>query len=638
MKVLRMMLENFMCYASAEFDFFDITRITAKNGNGKSSIATAYMWCLFGCDYELKDNPPVRREVNGKTVDDMDTAVTLTLDVDGKEITMRKVQKRTYSKDGSSYKDDNKYFVNDVPKTLKDFNAYLGIDMNEFKMCSNINAFLAKKPAEMREFLFSLTDSVTDLSISESKDELSELVEQLKKYSAEELSAMHKATKARVAKEIPILDGQIKEKERDIQIKSDTDLSALELARNQIKEQIEKNVKEQTDTETLIAESDNAAGDLMNLKFKLSEIQNKANSENESRRAGLGAKISEKQRIYDYYNRRATALSYTIKELESSIAVAEENRKKQAELWKETNGMAFNEESLVCSYCGQEYSEERKEQIRSDFEKNKGVELERITKTGLMLKDRIEKDKSELDVTKEKQKAVIASEVTIFSEIMKLTAEKEALPVSVDVSGDAEYIDVQNQISEKEESLSKFSSIFDKRAELKKNETELREELSRIERQIFASNTEQEEQRLEELREKRIGLEQSKADSEKILDLLDKLDKVKNEALSESVNSHFGLVKWVLFEYAKNGNYKSVCVPTVDGKSILSTMSNKGNRMLGKLDICSSIQKISGINCPIWLDDCESLDSENQKKVIDMADGQLIMLIVNDGKELKVEG
>lgn len=635
-KVLRMVLENFMCYASAEFNFFDITKIMAKNGKGKSSIATAYMWCLFGCDYELKDNPPVRREVNGKTVDDMDTAVTLTLDVDGKEVTMRKVQKRTYSKDGSSYKDDNKYFVNDVPKTLKDFNAYLGIDMNAFKMCSNINAFLAKKPGEMREFLFSTTDGVTDLSIAALNPELSILAEQFEKYSAEELYAMNKATKARSAKEIPVLDGQIKEKERDIQIKSDTDLSALELARNQIKEQIEKNVKEQADTETLIAESDNVAGDLMNLKFKLSEIHNKANSENESRRAGLSAKISEKQRIYDEYNRRATALSYTIKELESSIAVAEENRKKQAELWKETKGMAFNEESLVCSYCGQEYSEERKEQIRSDFEKNKEVELERITKIGLMLKDRIEKDKSELDVTKEKQKAAISSEVTIFSEIMKLTAEKEALPVSVDVSGDAEYIDVQNQISEKEESLSKFSSVFDKRAELKKNETELREELSRIERQIFASNTEQEEQRLAELKEKRINLEQSKTNAEHIMDLLDMLDKAKNEALSESVNSHFGLVKWVLFEYAKNGNYKSVCVPTVDGKSILSTMSNKGNRMLGKLDICSSIQKISGINCPIWLDDGESFDAENKAKAAGMVDSQLIMLIVND-EDLRVE-
>lgn len=637
MKLLSMNLENFMCYASAEFDFFDITKIMAKNGKGKSSIATAYMWCLFNCDYELKDNPPVRREVNGKTVDDMDTAVTLTLDVDGKEITMRKVQKRTYSKDGSSYKDDNKYFVNDVPKTLKDFNAYLGIDMNAFKMCSNINAFLAKKPAEMREFLFSLTDSVTDLSMAESKDELSELVEQLKKYSAEELSAMHKATKARVAKEIPILDGQIKEKERDIQIKSDTDLSALELARNKIKEQIEKNIKEQTDTEALIAESNTATGDLMDLKFKLSEIQNRANMEIKAQKADLIAKISEKQRMYDDCNRRAAALSYTIKALESSITESEKNREKQADLWKQTRNMAFDEEKLVCSYCGQEYPEEMKEKIRADFEKNKAAELDHITKTGTMIKEQIESDKDELKKIKENRKVFLDSESTIFAEIKNLTAEKEALPESVDVSGETEYIAVQNQISEKEKILSKFSSIFEKRAELKQQETELREELSGIERQIFASNTEQEEQRLEELREKRIGLEQSKADSEKILDLLDKLDKVKNEALSESVNSHFGLVKWVLFEYAKNGNYKSVCVPTVDGKSILSTMSNKGNRMLGKLDICSSIQKISGINCPIWLDDGESFDTENQAKAEGMVDSQLIMLIV-DNNELRVEG
>ena len=81
-------LENFMCYAHAEFDFYAITKIMAKNGKGKSTIATAYLWCLFNCDYELKDNPVVRREVDGKSIDDMDTSVELTLDVDGKEITM----------------------------------------------------------------------------------------------------------------------------------------------------------------------------------------------------------------------------------------------------------------------------------------------------------------------------------------------------------------------------------------------------------------------------------------------------------------------------------------------------------------------------------------------------------------------
>ena len=171
-KLLKIFLENFMCYAHEEFNFFDLTKILAMNGKGKSSIATAYNWCLFNCDYELKDNPVVRREVGGKSVDDMDTSVEIVLDVDGKEVTMKKVQKRTYSKDGSSYKDDNKYFINDVPKTLKDFNAYLGVDMDVFKMCSNINGFLNQKPADMRGYLFNLVEDVSDIDVARQQTEL----------------------------------------------------------------------------------------------------------------------------------------------------------------------------------------------------------------------------------------------------------------------------------------------------------------------------------------------------------------------------------------------------------------------------------------------------------------------------------
>jgi hypothetical protein len=49
---------------------------------------------------------------------------------------------------------------------------------------------------------------------------------------------MNKATKAKITKDLPIIDGQIKEKERDIQIKSDIDVSDLELYRNSLKEPI----------------------------------------------------------------------------------------------------------------------------------------------------------------------------------------------------------------------------------------------------------------------------------------------------------------------------------------------------------------------------------------------------------------
>lgn len=80
-KLISLSVENFMCYASRTFDFYDITKIMAENGIGKSTIATAYLWCLFNCDYELRDNPVVRREVDGKSVDDMDTTLNIVIAV-----------------------------------------------------------------------------------------------------------------------------------------------------------------------------------------------------------------------------------------------------------------------------------------------------------------------------------------------------------------------------------------------------------------------------------------------------------------------------------------------------------------------------------------------------------------------------
>lgn len=632
----KVVLENFMCYAHAEFDFYAITKIMAKNGKGKSTIATACLWCLFNCDYELKDNPVVRREVDGKSVDDMDTSVEPTLDVDGKEITMKKVQKRTYSEDGSSYKDDNKYFINDVPKTLKDFNAYLDVDMNVFKMCSNVNAFLNQKPAEMREYLFSLVGNVTDLDIASQRAELAELVSMLNKYTVEELSAMNKATKTKITKDLPILDGQIKEKERDIQLKQAIDVSDLELQKNSLKEQIADCVAKQTDNDKLMAEYDKASSDILNLKFELSDMSRKANEENVKARRNLESQIS--------------SLNYVIKDGKKSVRNTEEivgfNKEKieeyqrtldvSREEWKAEKERVFDENNLICPYCKQEYPEDKKEGLRADFKAHKEAELNRITDKGNTAKE-------ELDVAK---KALVEAEQKLTDKKQKLEKhlvdladlEKQLseLPQEIDVSDTDEYKALEQKIAEKEQAMHKANDISAVKAELKAQETALRQQLAECESQIAKSDTTADEQRLEELRQTKIDSEQNKANAEKILGLLDELDKAKNEALTEAVNSHFNLVKWQLFEYAKNGNYKSCCIPTVDGKSILTTMSNKGNRILGRVDICNSIQKISGISVPIILDDSESLDEENQKKVAEMVDSQLIMLIVNDSEKLEI--
>lgn len=636
-KLMGMRLENFMCYVDTEFNFFHLTKILAENGRGKSSIVTAFNWVLFNCDYELRDNPQVRRVVDGKSVDDMDTAVTLMLDVDGKEVTMRKVQKRTYSKDGSSYKDDNKYFVNDVPKTLRDFNAYLDVDMSAFKMCSNVNAFLNQKPAEMREYLFGLVGNVTDLDIAQQKAELCELVPMLNKYTVEELSAMNKATKANITKELPVLDGQIKEKERDIQLKQAIEVSDLELQKNSLKEQIADCVAKQTDNDKLMAEYDKASSDVLNLKFELSDMSRKANEGNVKARREIEDKIADKKFL-------VSKVKKTISDTEKEIALNKDVIKhyetelnKARDEWNAEKEREFDENSLICPYCKQEYPNEKKDELRLDFQFHKEAMLNKITDNGNKAKELLDNEKATLERLKKELPEHEKSLEMLNNAIADLEKQLSEFPQEIDVTTTEEYKALEQQIAEKEQAMHKANDISAVKAELKAQESELRQQLSDCEAKIAASNTTMEEERLEELRNRQKDMEQSKTNAEKILDLLDELDKAKNEALSDAINSHFTLVQWQLFEYAKNGNYKSVCVPMVDGKSILTTMSNKGNRILGRIDICNSIQKISGITCPIWLDDAESLDESNQSKVAQMVDGQTIMLIVDSKyKNLKI--
>lgn len=632
----KVVLENFMCYAHAELDFYAITKIMAENGKGKSTIATAYMWCLFNCDYELKDNPVVRREVDGKSVDDMDTSVELTLDVDGKEVAMKKVQKRTYSKDGSSYKDDNKYFINDVPKTLKDFNAYLDVDMNVFKMCSNINAFLNQKPAEMREYLFGLAGDVTDLDIASQKAELAELVPLLNKYTVEELSAMNKATKTKITKDLPILDGQIKEKERDIQLKQAIEVSNLELQKNSLKEQIADCIAKQTDNDKLMAEYDKASADILDLKFKQGDLSRKANEENVKARREIENKISEKK---DYLINIANTIQKNnseISDYQNDIESGARERNRLADVWKKIKEEKFNDNTAICPTCRRELPAEEIESLRSSFEKTKADRLAKVEKDGLEVKADVDNARDMIPRLEKCNEENIANQQKLEEEVADLEKQLSELPQEIDVSATEEYKALEQKIAEKEEAMHKANDISAVKAELKSQETALRQQLAECESQIAKSDTAADEQRLEELKQTRIDSEQNKANAEKILDLLDELDKAKNEALTEAVNSHFSLVKWQLFEYAKNGNYKSCCIPTVDEKSILTTMSNKGNRILGRVDICNSIQKISGISVPIILDDSESLDEENQKKVAEMVDSQLIMLIVNGSEKLEI--
>lgn len=633
----RLELENFMAYTKASFDLFEKTVISGMNGIGKSTIATAYTWLMFGCDYNLKDNPSVRRIVDGVAVDDKDVSVMAVLDIDGKEVTAKKVQKRKYKKDGISYSDDNSYFINDVPKSLKAFNEYFDVDMGLLKMCSNLDAFLNQKTTEMRTYLFSLVDDVKDVDVARQNKDLTELVDLLENYTVEELQAMNKTKKSKIDKELPMIDGQIREKERDIKLKSDVDVAELELLKNTLTEQLAENQKKQTDAEALEKEIQKKTDGVLELKFQLSGLQMQANDDLNKQRNELNRSINEYQAQIDTLNSKVLHCKDGIKQNDKYIEMYQRDKEKLAEKWKTVNEECFDENTIICPTCHRELPHEQIKQLMENFTSDKRQRLADIVSGGNACNVKI--------AERESNKENLLNDLAEASEKMEAIEKKadvlrdklSKLPTSIDITDTEEFKKISVEISEKEADLQQSMKIDDMRRTLKIEENDIRSKLSECENEISRTDTTIEERRIDELQNYRLKLEQEKTDAEKILYLLDELNKAKNESLSDEINRHFQYVKWQLFEINKSGGYKSVCIPTMDGKSILSSMSNKALQIIGKIDICNSIQRINGMSVPVFLDDAESLDNDNRMKVSCMATCQLIMLLVSDSKDQNVK-
>lgn len=657
-KLKQIVLQNFMTYAEKVVDFQEVTFIKGKNGKGKSSILNAYMWALFNCDYELNDNPKIRKD----GVVDADVSVTVLFDVDGKEVSMRKVQRRKFSKDGSGYSDDNSYFINEVFKTMRDFNEYLGIDMTALKICSNLNAFLAQKSKEMRDLLFATVDDISDYDVASCDPELADLVELLSRYKLEEIDAMNKATKSKVSKELPILDGQIKEAELNCQVLVDT--AELELKKNLFLERIAEAEAELNDSSKVFESYQNKMEEIANLKKKLADMERAELSAINQKRSEIQSTIdvAESKFVKSRNNIKLTEITIDVAERDLALAKSDIEKireqftnEKKSEYPEYAPLPEFDPTSLVCPACGQDLPtnvkserygeyELRVQAHEKDYAKKKALFLEAkeknlaaITKKGNDTNAAIKSMTENLETYKNQLAAYKEESVEAERQKNKAMEQMNNLPSKADLSDNQEYINLMLEISDKTNALESMDTGKDYRAQLNSKLTELRAGLLVTEKEIAKADTTEAEERLEQLREQRMDLEQSKADSERILDLLDKLDKSKNEMLAGKINEKFKTVSWMLFELNKSGGYKSVCIPTIDGKSLLDISSNKGNRILGKLDICNSIQKIKDLNVPVFLDDAESLDDENVLNAIGIMDCQMVLLKVSNDIEVKVE-
>lgn len=648
-------IENFKNAKDQTFELDHITKIKGQNASGKTTIVDAFMWCLFNKDSKGNTDFGIRPlDAAGNKIDHVEIKVDLLLDVDGREYQITKVQKQNWVKKRGNLEatlqgNVNSYEIDGVPKKEKDFKAFVSeiIDEDLFQLLTNPSTFVNMKWKDQREELMKMIPSVdNDTVIASNPDVLSELNLALSLHTPEDLQAKAKKALSEYKKkqvEIPARIDEVKKSMTDI------DVAELELQRNSLKEQIAVVEKSEEDMTTQYEQYQKETDDLMDMKFKLSDMERKANEGNLSKKKGYEEDLAALERDISSCEQKILLAEHDIKETKATQSAYEKKRDQVFDEWKEESAktyvdtLEFDENSIICPVCGRAFQEEKIEQIKADFEKSKADKkakwekeheevLEQIKQRGTMYKGTIVLCQ---DKVKEAEERINAEQENLNS----ATVEKEKieklinkLPEKVDISSDKEYQSLKAQIESKEEYLSKMNSGAELRQQLKIKKHGLTDELAIVEKQIASADNSAKEERIEELETEMREIAQSAADEEKMLYMLEQFMKAKMQIIEKMINEKFEEVNWKLFKKQENGAIVECCECTYKGVGINKDLNN-GHKIVSGLDIIRTLSKMHDVYAPIFVDNAEAVNDFNYPSM----ETQMILLKVSDDKKLRVE-
>lgn len=613
------------------------TVIKGKNAVGKSTVKKCIQFVLNTRDENGKEINGIRpHDKNGIDIDGLVTRVELTVSDDGVENTLRKDFYQKKNRKGEyNGEDATEYYVDDVKKrTKKAYDEFVQtIIPNE--VCINANVLIEKDTATRRSMLLAFGKHTMDDIIAENS-----LFEPIAgKVKANSVSDIKKSLREKIkgSKNKEGLEDELKKINIQIDIekskKHDINASELELYRNVLKEQIKEIEKKENNISEQLKDYQKLSDGILELKFQESDLIRNANAKNEQRRNELKVKIDNNNAKIRQTENQISSYKNTIKGLEKKIDYLQKNVTIYREQWKIEKERVFDDGNLICSYCGRKYTEDKKEHLKKEFEENKQKVLDTITENGIQVKNELEEAKKLIKNTESKILEAKKIVKKLNHETSNFLEEYLKLPKRIDVSNTEEYKNIGLKITEKENALKKMQNGDSIRQKLKEEKEELKFKLDETNRKIslYEENVNIDE-RILKLQNKQREVSQQIADIESEIDLLKDFERKMAEALEKDVNSYFEYAQVKMFDTYQNGEIKDICEFYVKGTAY-SRGLNHGARMLTEIDICRAFQKLYDIECPIIIEDSESLDSDR----IPQIDNQLIMLKRTDDDKLIIE-
>lgn len=659
-------LTNFKCFRHKEITFDPyVTTIRGRNGVGKTTIADAILWCLFGknsqgqSDFDLKTH-----DTDGNPIPNLEHSVEMVLCVatqsQPREITLKRTLKETWiKKRGSSenvFKNNTtEYMFNGEACTATDYKKHISELVSEdiFRAITTPTFFPSLKWQQQREFLTQMAGEIT-LDTAEFADLTAQLSE-----SNEDIIAYRKHLSYQIK--------QIKDKLDKIPVRLEEQHKALPelLDWESLNVRYAETLSQQKEIEAKIMQVRTGGADDVRkeeIRKKLDRLyQLKLQAEQHSQKRYLDMQAEHKAKVdelsskfREILNSRRTlettipAFDNMLVRCQETLSQCEKDAQAIREEWAKnlSRHLDWGDDENICPTCGQYLPQEQIEEKRRKAEENLNADkartkaelTERAAKVKALRTDTEEEIKS-IETRKadaERQAEELREQMNkAFAEKQDAEKELDAVP-SYESLRDLGCKSILSEIELFEAELQKSSVNTEadtQLAELESQKVAYDATLSQLQSQLATRPLyEKIESLIEGINEEQKNLVSQLSELERREDMARSYQDQQNAVLEEKINEHFSLVQWRMFRTVNNGGdpfQEPYCECYVNGVAYHDGL-NQAARLNAGLDIINTLCKHYDVYAPIVVDNSESnlniLDTDSQQIRLEVFDSELQIL------------
>ena len=643
----------------------NINVVKGRNGIGKSTIADAISWVLFGTNQSGATKFGIKtKDKDGREIEDVAHSVEISLSVqDEQEGLTCYVLTRTLTetrKEDGSVTNSYTYKVDGEVETAGDFKKVVDAICPEevFRLCSSPYSFTQMDWSEQRKRLNEMfgVPSVEDVTGGDKKyDVIKELLEK------EDID--------KVLKHLNYKRKEVQKNLDEVPVRLEALKNVLPKAEDwaAVEKLILEKRKEITETRKNLNTIDNGGADFirkyqnistLNLDHKRKRIMEesaqrrlgeiiKANAE---AKTACKKAVAEAEQTVEDLQVKIKSLDESIERCNARLNELETAKADGKEKWKliKARKWEWNEDDAFCPTCKQPLPEDQVQKIMEESKKtflnNQASDLKKLGDDAARIKEEVKKCEENTEYFKTEQKTTqtqldkAETELEEARKAQEEQAKKEEEKVSVEtlLAEKPEYKQVCDRIkkieAEQEKPADEGMSEEDKKlkADLEKKLKDLESE-----REVLASRLAVKAQ-WEKVNAQIVGLQEERTQWKEQIDGLDEKIKAASdfqrrscEVLEENVNRRFKLVRWKMFRRQLDGTDKPWCECSVDG--VPYSDLNTAAKINAGLDITNTLKRHYGVDVPCVIDNAETVQEPLYEG------GQQIRLTVTDDEDIVID-